>query len=97
MNPTTLAADKDLEPPAGHPALTFDPPFEPPSIKPPPARYYQQHPPEETPVAPTGTAAEASEFDFRRADPERVKVEPTIIDKMKEVLHLHKRHLSRSS
>jgi len=97
MNPNTLAAEKDLEPPTGHPALDCDSSFEPPSIKPPPARYYQQHPPEGAAVAPIGTTAEASEFDFRRADPERVKVEPTIMDKMKEVLHLHKRHLSRSS
>ncbi|KAJ4986485.1 hypothetical protein SVAN01_08047 [Stagonosporopsis vannaccii] len=92
MHPNALAAEKDIEPPAGHPALACDSPLEPPSIKPPPTRYYQQFPPNEAAVTPMSTTSETSEFDFRSTDPAHVKAEPTIIDKVKEVLHLHKRH-----
>lgn len=90
MNPSNIAAEKDIEPPTGHPALACDSPVERPSITSPPARYYQRFPPGEA-VTPTSRTSEKSEFDFRSADPAHVKSEPTILDKVKEVLHLHKR------
>lgn len=99
MLPSTLAAEKDMQPPTGHPALAYDSPLESSSLKSPPARYYQRFPPTEAAERPTSTtteaistATEASEFDFRSTAPAHVKEEPTILDKMREVLHLHKRH-----
>lgn len=90
--PNTIVAEKDIDPPTGHPALACDSPIEPPSISSPPARYYQRFPPDDEAVTPTSTTSEKSEFDFRTTDPAHVKPEPTIMDKVKEVLHLHKRH-----
>lgn len=92
MATSNLAVEKDLETPTGHPA--FDEPATPlesPSIQTPPLRYYQQFPPDLDTQEPARAALDANQFDFRSASPEHVKAELTILDKVKEVLHLHKR------
>jgi hypothetical protein len=91
MSTSTLAQEKDLEDPTGHPA--FDEPATPlesPPIRTSPVRYYQRFPPA-LEAAPASAVSEDREFTFRSESPDHVKTEPTILDKVKEVLHLHKR------
>lgn len=93
MATSTLAREKDLEVPTGHPA--FDEPATPldsSPIRTTPMRYYQQFPPDTETATPTDAVPEDKEFTFRSESPDHVKVEPTILDKVKEVLHFHKRH-----
>lgn len=93
MATTALAQEKDLEVPTGHPA--FDEPqtpLESPPIRTSPMRYYQRFPPDIDVATPMSAVSEGKEFTFRSESPDHVKAEPTILDKVKEVLHLHKRH-----
>ncbi|KAJ8106485.1 hypothetical protein OPT61_g9504 [Boeremia exigua] len=87
-----LVMEKDIEPPSGHPALACESPIEPPSFGTPRLRYYQQFPPDDEALTPTSSASDAGEFAFRSSSPAHVKPEPTVLDKMREVLHIHKRH-----
>lgn len=106
MSTSNLAAEKDLQSPTGHPALASDSdsqcttpttPLEYNGIKAAPARYYAQPSiVQDLDVAkdatPGGVNAEtATEFEWRNASPERVKEEPTILDKVKDVLHIRRR------
>lgn len=91
MATSTLAQEKDLELPTGHPA--FDEPATPlatPAIRTIPTRYYQRFPPD-LDAAPSSAMSEDKEFDFRAGSPEHVKAEPTILDKVRDALHLHRR------
>ncbi|KAF3039211.1 hypothetical protein E8E12_008239 [Didymella heteroderae] len=92
MATSTLAREKDIEIPTGHPA--FDEPASPlksPPLRTSPARYYQRFPPDRDDIAPASAGADALEFDFRSASPDHVKAEPTILDRVREALHLHRR------
>ena len=106
MSTSNLAAEKDLQSPTGHPALASDSdsqcttpttPLEYNGIKAAPARYYAQPSiVQDLDVAkdatPGGVNTEtATEFEWRNASPERVKEEPTILDKVKDVLHIRRR------
>jgi hypothetical protein len=102
MSSATLAEEKDLQSPVGHPALASDSESHcttpttslgSPGIKAPPLRYYQQFPPDQdSSDGPTRANTDATtEFDWRDAEPDHVKEEPTILDKVKDVLHIRRR------
>ena len=101
VSSATLAEEKDLQSPTGHPALASDSEshcttptasLESPGIKNPPLRYYQQFPPDQDSDAPTRSNTDTTtEFEWRAAEPEHVKEEPTIMDKVKDVLHIRRR------
>lgn len=91
MAASTLAQEKDLEVPTGHPA--FDEPATPlatPPIRTSPIRYYQRFPPD-LDAAPSSAGSGDKEFVFPSEESEHVKAEATILDKVREALHLHKR------
>lgn len=91
MATSTLAQEKDLEVPTGHPA--FDEPATPlaaPPLRTSPIRYYQRFPPD-LDAAPSSAGSGDREFDVRSEEPRLVKAEATVLERVRGVLRLHRR------
>ncbi|KAF1926036.1 uncharacterized protein M421DRAFT_7266 [Didymella exigua CBS 183.55] len=76
----TLSTANHTHPPTAH--QTSEHPLDSPTAQP-TRRYYAR--------VPTDTHADAAEFVFRHTAPDRVKAEPTVLDRVKAVLGLRRR------